>query len=120
MPTNDVDKLRLYRRRWYERNKKRQLQTQLRRKHELRRWISSLKVRCAACGEDHPGCLVFHHVDPSAKELTIAAAANSGWSKKRIAAEIDKCIVLCANCHAKRHWRLRLTVGGTTGSPKPE
>lgn len=61
---------------------------------------SSLK--CEQCGENHIACLEFHHNDPSTKEVNIGTAA-SRWSVKRLQSEIDKCTVLCANCHRKLH-----------------
>jgi hypothetical protein len=54
---------------------------------------------------DHPACLVFHHVDPAVKDLAIADALRRGFAKKRILAEMAKCVVLCANCHIKLHAR---------------
>jgi hypothetical protein len=59
---------------------------------------------CADCGENHPAVLEFHHVDPRDKSETIAqmVALNRNW--KRIEAEIAKCVVLCCNCHRKRHY----------------
>ena len=39
-----------------------------------KRWqnlITSYKVPCAICGEDHQAVLDFHHVDSSTKELVL-------------------------------------------------
>src|ERR1017187_10213051 len=58
--------------------------------------------KCQSCGEDHPACLHFHHRNPSEKEFGISRGITL-WSKKKILAEIEKCDVLCANCHAKLH-----------------
>lgn len=68
-------------------------------------WISALKASlvCARCGEDHPACIVFHHRDPQQKEFSVAFAVQHEWGIKRIQREIDKCEVLCANCHTKHH-----------------
>jgi hypothetical protein len=55
------------------------------------------------CGEIDPVCLVFHHQDPTLKEIEIANAVRGGWSWTRILTEIEKCKVLCMNCHAKHH-----------------
>ena len=60
---------------------------------------------CVQCGEKHPSCLQFHHLDALKKEFTIARAVSEGKSIKKIHEEIEKCILLCANCHAKEHWR---------------
>ncbi len=39
--------------------------------------------------------------------FSISYAANRGFSLDRIRKEIGKCIVLCANCHAIRHYNMR-------------
>ena len=60
-------------------------------------------LKCAECGEDHSYCLEFHHLDPSEKEITVTKAIQQRWSWDRIMREVDKCVVLCANCHRKLH-----------------
>lgn len=60
-----------------------------------------LEHPCIKCGEADPSCLDFHHVDPTQKDFQIGGRPNASW--KSIKAEIDKCVVLCANCHRKFH-----------------
>ena len=64
-----------------------------------------LKKGCSICGMYHPGVLDFHHVDPSKKDFTIAKSRTK--SKEKFLRELDKCIVLCSNCHRILHWRER-------------
>lgn len=56
---------------------------------------------CIACGEKEICCLEFHHKDPKKKEHQISDMR--GCSIERIDNEIKKCVILCANCHAKLH-----------------
>jgi len=93
-------------RKWYRANAQRKIAWQTRRRRELREWLFELRSssRCARCGENAPECLHFHHLDPRAKEIDLSRAIPQGWSKARILAELEKCIVLCANCHLKHHW----------------
>jgi hypothetical protein len=97
-------------RRWYHANASRKIQWQARRRDEIRRWWQELKLtkQCEQCGESSPECLHFHHVDPAAKDITLADAISHNWSRDRILAEVTKCRVLCANCHLKHHWDERL------------
>lgn len=73
-------------------------------------WYYELKATktCAVCGESRPPCLDFHHRDPTQKLFNIARAAHRIGSevrtKEEILAEIEKCDVLCKNCHAVLHW----------------
>lgn len=63
--------------------------------------IELLGGKCKNCNCDDIRCLEFHHLDPSTKDVDISYLLNC--SKKRITAEVEKCILLCANCHAIEH-----------------
>jgi hypothetical protein len=90
------------------------------RRKENYAWLRSLKVQCIRCPENDPVCLVFHHRNPDEKEINVTTAVNNGWSRQRILKEIEKCDVLCANCHAKEHDKYKsATVMVTNGPPKP-
>lgn len=45
--------------------------------------------------------LHFHHLDPNEKDFQISASNNRSWNV--IVKELDKCVLLCANCHAEEH-----------------
>ena len=58
---------------------------------------------CTRCGYNKSlAALEFHHLDPEEKEFT--------WNKMRLVSEdklkkeLDKCILLCANCHREEHY----------------
>ena len=72
----------------------------------IRDWLREYKQKlvCGRCQFDDWRALEFHHSDPSEKEFTIAMAAGRGMSLERLQEEIDKCEVLCANCHAIEHY----------------
>ena len=81
---------------------------QQRARAKMRSLIADIKKDgCIECGEKHPACLQFHHRNPENKEFTIRWAVSVKIPKNRILAEIDKCDILCANCHCKVHheWR---------------
>ena len=62
-------------------------------------------LSCKKCGENRHYVLEFHHLDPSKKEFTIGAAMASGRINfEKAKEEIDKCVVLCANCHREVHY----------------
>jgi hypothetical protein len=54
---------------------------------------------CADCGETDPLVLEFDHLGD--KEFNIGPnLVNRSW--KSVLAEIEKCDVVCANCHSRR------------------
>lgn len=49
--------------------------------------------------------LSFHHLDPSQKDFAIS---GKSWSYERLKNEVDKCMMLCSNCHIEVHAELKL------------
>ena len=56
---------------------------------------------CHFCGENEPVALDFHHIDH--KKQNVSRMCNSSISLEAIKIEIEKCVVLCSNCHRKLH-----------------
>lgn len=56
---------------------------------------------CVDCGEADPIVLEFDHRDPTIKDGEVTKLLGyASW--ERIEAEMDKCDVVCSNCHRKR------------------
>lgn len=72
------------------------------RRKRLSNWLTENKKECVYCGENDSVCLEFHHIDPSIKEASLSFAFRE-FSVVRIMEEINKCVILCANCHRKLH-----------------
>ena len=95
---------------------KRALQNTVRTYERNKKFLAELKSKfyCERCGENHPAVLDFHHRNSDEKEFTVA---NFGCkSIKKLEVEIDKCIVLCSNCHRKLHWEERQLSSPTRGT----
>ena len=61
--------------------------------------------QCAHCGYNKcMRALEFHHLDPTEKDFGISKILTR--SVASLKEEADKCILLCANCHAEEHQRL--------------
>lgn len=57
--------------------------------------------KCKKCGyNDNIAALDFHHLDLKEKDFGISAS-HVGWDKLK--KELDKCIILCSNCHREEH-----------------
>ena len=52
---------------------------------------------CIKCGNTDIRVLTFHHRDKSQKRYNVSCMKY--LSEKRILSEIEKCDILCANCH---------------------
>lgn len=58
-------------------------------------------AKCSLCGYDKcQAALEFHHLDPNEKDFNISHSNKSFESMKP---ELDKCILVCANCHREIH-----------------
>ncbi len=74
------------------------------RKHNLRDTLNKYKTGkgCCRCSERDPVCLDFHHTSRN-KEVNISEVTTRGWGLGRIMSEVQKCVVICSNCHRKLH-----------------
>jgi len=58
---------------------------------------------CINCGYNkYAGALEFHHLDPSKKDFHISKSRSWKFDEKT-KQELDKCALLCANCHREAH-----------------
>jgi hypothetical protein len=68
------------------------------------KFVQDLKLEkgCYICGYNKSAnALHYHHIDPSNKEENVSILASRQISEEKILKEIEKCVVLCANCHAE-------------------
>ena len=73
-------------------------------KKEGRNLIYEFKLSnpCTSCGESNPIVLEFDHLDPQTKRNDVSTMATHGYSIESLEKEIEKCIILCANCHRQK------------------
>lgn len=58
---------------------------------------------CEKCGYDKCiAALEFHHLDPNEKDFGISSSGHTR-SFEKLKIELDKCIMVCANCHREIH-----------------
>lgn len=76
----------------------------------IRRAIKQVLVdykgnKCSICGySKNLAALQFHHLDPDQKDFDISTEVTlNDFSIDNYYKEIDKCILVCANCHAELH-----------------
>jgi hypothetical protein len=63
-------------------------------------------MKCSSCGYDKPipSVYAFHHKDPTQKDINFGKMKTNCVRWEVFRAELDKCIILCHNCHAELHW----------------
>ncbi len=63
--------------------------------------------KCSRCGYNRCiDALEFHHTNP--KEKDIQLSAGKGYRFEKAIPELEKCILVCANCHREIHAAMRL------------
>lgn len=89
----------------YNKNKDKWREYQRDFKNRYKETINNHKktLNCNKCGETRYYVLDFHHINPENKKIAIGNA----WQYKSIEdtfKEMEKCIVLCSNCHREFHF----------------
>lgn len=105
----DKKELKEYMADWYQRNNADAVWKEARNKQraELRRNNKSKAVahmgsKCFDCNNSFPDCCYdFHHKDSSSVNDVPSTVLHGSW--KRILEEMEKCLMLCSNCHRIRH-----------------
>ncbi len=85
-------------RRWYWRNREQAMRASLLKYAKYRKLIERNLTECERCGIKDKRVLQFHHTNPGEKFGNVSEM--KGFPLTKVQAEIDKCSVLCANCHA--------------------
>lgn len=93
----------------YENNKKIYRDRNRRRIEEIKNFVDSFKSRpCCDCGQSFPSYVMdFDHLED--KKFYISRAPRIGFSIENVIKEIQKCDVVCANCHRIRTYKRRVT-----------
>lgn len=71
---------------------------------------------CVQCDESDPEVLEFDHLEEGSKFKNVSVLSCSAYSLRTLVAEINKCQVLCANCHRRKtnrqfnFWRFRASI----------
>ncbi len=100
---------------WYPKNKEKHINYVRRNKQKVVAFIDEYKRKCACAdcgfkGKDFPYVLDFDHRNTnSAKKFNIGSWSRAVLSIKAIEKEIEKCDVVCANCHRIRTFSSKQT-----------
>jgi len=91
--------------RYYYENREDEKERSAERKEYLVQWLQEYKddLSCPKCGEDRNPALDFHHRDGVDKVMRVSQMPRNGYGQKAILEEIQKCDVICANCHRVEH-----------------
>jgi 5-methylcytosine-specific restriction endonuclease McrA len=79
-----------------------------RRKRIRRMALQYEGARCSICGYDRcEGALEFHQLEATSKDFGIS---DKGYTRswRKVREELDRCILLCANCHREVHAGMQL------------
>jgi hypothetical protein len=101
-----------YRKTHYLKNKKKYIGKASDYRKNMIEWFYEIKkeLKCEICDEKRYWVLDFHHNNPDEKHDEVSILIRKG-SKKKILEEIEKCSVLCANCHRDLHFNEKNSKG---------
>ena len=80
------------------------------KKQQERAWSRKLELvrmlggKCSVCGYDkNLSALEFHHKNPGEKDFQLDSRHLSNTNVEKIMKEVEKCVLLCSNCHREIH-----------------
>ncbi len=88
---------------------KRDINNYIRQKAIKYKCIQHLGGKCCQCGTDNIHVLSFHHKNPDKKEFKLSGKFSSKLSN--IIKEIEKCELICHNCHRELHKKIKISNG---------
>lgn len=66
--------------------------------------VNEFGGKCSICGyKKNLSALAFHHQDPSKKDFKLDIRSLSNRKFSAIQNELQKCILICHNCHSELH-----------------
>jgi hypothetical protein len=103
MPAKDPKTRRAANERYYANHRDEILDRQKQRRIEMRQIVRNAKsVPCADCGRQFPYFVMDFHHEGDDKEAIISDLIQRNVAVEKLLAEIEKCIVICSNCHRVR------------------
>lgn len=96
---------------WYQANRAKRRAKVRADRYAHGAWMDSLKEGkpCADCGRSYPPYVMeWDHLPGAEKELVLADTRRAAHAKERILAELEKCELVCANCHRERTFGRRV------------
>ena len=109
--TNSKEYFAWHSRRWFKQKKEdnpqwykdRKLYRTAQRQNKKTKYVKKFGSVCLDCEREYIDCVFeFHHIDPKTK-IHADPSKVFMFSDKRIEEELNKCVMLCANCHRIRH-----------------
>jgi hypothetical protein len=105
MPYKDPEKQKQAQREHYKKNKDSYRQRDKTYREKVREYVKKIKESypCTDCGIFYPYYVMeFDHLH--SKDKTVSWFASRG-TLQQVKNEIEKCELVCSNCHAERTWK---------------
>lgn len=111
---------RAYQNRWNRNSRpRRSTQAMDRRYRYKKRCADYLGGSCSRCGYDRCiKAMTFHHRDPVEKSFEVSARLDYAWADLKV--ELDKCDLLCFNCHMEEHCETDQQIRVDLGEPRTQ
>ncbi len=106
IPYKDKEKQNKYQNDWAKRNRKKISEYKKKKRKKVREKVKEYKQlhKCKICKESRWYCLDFHHKEIKSKNKRISRFVSDGASWNKVLNEINKCIIVCSNCHREIHF----------------